>query len=139
MALATDLATTVSAVERMARAGVMYRYLRPFAGPDLHRIRNRLSYSHFSVVAELWKRYEFSPDEAIDYLNTAAEEGSSVVYLRKIITDMNDGDGTPEWRKRLDKITNEMSKLINDYGLPEELRELAVDFVELTEIYFKGE
>jgi hypothetical protein len=87
--LARKLAVSVSAVDKMAGAAVCYWVLRKWSGTGdghnvrwLHQARDVLSFSHFYEVALLWKKYEFSPFDAMRFLVEAAEHRATVENLK---------------------------------------------------------
>lgn len=128
LSLASDLCLSVSQVENLAHAGWGWRVFRKyFQGFGVaSATRQRLTPSHFCVMFDLWREYEFSPWDAAETLVIAAEEGASVVTMRGWL-DVH--DTRPEWVKRLGRITPQVELLCNDYGVPEGVREAALNFI----------
>lgn len=119
--LAYDLSLSISQVENLAKAGITYRYLRPYGLKS--ETRQRLTHSHFTTMGELWQRYEFSPMEAISILDDVAEAGASVAAMKHLVDDMYlDLDAPPEWLVRWNRWMRLMDDLPNDYGIPSKMR-----------------
>lgn len=93
LGLARRLLVSVSAVENLAVAGITYKHLRAFARNSrarsrlLRRARRALPYTHFVVLGECWRRYEFSPYEALRYLVIAMRCRMTAAELRAQIDD----------------------------------------------------
>lgn len=87
--IARQLSISVSQVENLARAGVTRKALHKFGLRS--EIVDLLTPSHFARMGKLMRRYEFSPDDAIEYLDMAAEYGMSVEAMSAEIEGANGG------------------------------------------------
>ena len=120
LAMGKLLALSVSQIENLARAGVVYRWLRPLAR-DLPAIRKALTPSHFSVLGEMIRKYEPSLIQAVELLRDAAHAGMSVGDFRAAL-DTELGGYHPEWPARFEKLSALVDALCDDYDVPPTLR-----------------
>lgn len=95
--LASDMRISRTQVENLARAGVLYRTLRP-KYPDIKEYRKVLTHTHFSVMGALAIKHDISPHEIVEQLRTAAENGASVEQMRSAIEGEHQDD---DWMKFL--------------------------------------
>ncbi len=118
------LAVSVSQIENLARAGVVYRWLRPLAS-DLPELRRALTPSHFSALGDLARKYDAAPIQAVEMLRDAAHAGLSVGAFRAAL-DSEWGGYKPAWGGQVGRLAGILDKLVNDFDVPDGLRGLAV-------------
>ncbi len=74
VALAKAVLCSVSTIESLAAAGIMYRTLR-ILSPEhiraLRILRRDVPYSHWAALWSAWRAYEFGPIQALRYLGEA--------------------------------------------------------------------
>jgi len=108
----------VSQVENLARAGITYRYLRPFGLKS--ETRKRLTPSHFSTMGDLWRWLDLSPYDVIEALDLAAEGGMSVAAMQAEVRAVH-GHYRP-WVDRYDSLRKKIYDLAMDYETPGAVR-----------------
>ncbi len=138
MAAAIGKKLSVSQIENYAKAGVAYRFLRKFA-KDLPAIRRATSMTHFGVMWELFRKYEFSPLDMVEDLRTAAENDVSVASMKIEITNREEHSETPDWELRGKTIYKKMKRLIEDPELLPPIAKVADDWIIMWERYFPPE
>lgn len=116
-ALARELALSVDQVENLARAGVVYRWMRPFDSGGL--VRKKLTPGHYSAIGQLIKQFDLPLWDAFEDLRTAANEGISIAGMRASIVD-REGGGV-YWEKRYRRIRNDLAMLLTDSSVPREV------------------
>jgi hypothetical protein len=143
LSLARDLALSVDAVEHMAKAYVTYDILKTaerldqivvqsLEWPSMRKLRERLTIKHFAILGRLMFRYEFSLQQAVSYLEWAAEDGASVESMRRLILDGEGEDQSGEWERELTLLTRKAANLLNTYQIPEDLRLIVANFLSST-------
>lgn len=89
----------------------------------LLQIRRELTLKHFVLLGRLWKQYEFSPKDAIEYLVIAAEEKISARSMHVMVENIHANEDTleadDEWVDHFNYAYSKLSLWINDYSLPE--------------------
>lgn len=132
IALATDLALSVDQVENLARAGLMYRMMRPRAA-DLPTLRRKLTPSHFAAMGELAIKHDLSPAQILDQLREAADKGMSVDIMRGTIGRGN--PDPPSWLEELKRARAGVERVAQVGGAPLELWHTCTSFLDNTEGY----
>lgn len=99
-------------------------------------LREALSLKHFVLLSRAWKKYEFSPQDAIGYLVVAGEERVSADYMASVIQAEHDQElDREEWMKHYTSVYKKLAKYQNDYKLPEEIRNESKTFMKVLEKY----
>ena len=127
-ALASDLCVGVDQVENLAKAGIMYRRLRPMSR-DVSEIRRVLSPSHFATMGDMVIKYDIPLPEALAQLRTAAENGASVRTMAKYVSEENGGGLT--WYTRWQRANVLLDMVAHDEAADNEYRRLAGQWQDL--------
>ena len=90
---------------------------------NMHQVRASLSIKHFTLLSRAWKEYEFSIEEAVQYLVDAGETRISATHMQSLIKAEHVMDlEHEEWMSHFTKIFKRLNKYQHDYKLPEEVR-----------------
>ena len=113
-----------STVSRWVRAIIVYNTLRNVASVGhIRKLRHSLTVTHFSRFAELWARYEFSPDKAIDYLELSVDNEWSPEAMAAEIEKAEEDAPYKDWIRFANGIRSWSEKLLDGYvpyDLPDE-------------------
>jgi len=133
--LAGSIGVDASQVENYARAGLAYRALRRYGGERVHKLRRRLTISHWTALADAWHKYEFPPEAGLDLMQEVAEQDNiiPVVQFRKLLAGLNGDGGEPEWVAHLAAAVKAARKLTHDYGVPGGIYQAAREFLKQTD------
>lgn len=137
-ALASYLNVSSDTIERLRDAGFCYVMLRSRFPVEVLRVRPLLTVAHFGGVGKRWRRYEFDPIDAINYLSTSADNGAILAQMNQAIDDEHGEIPEFLFEKDAKRAYNALGKTINSIDVPEGLREAAIAFREQYEIW-KGE
>jgi hypothetical protein len=140
---ATELAVSVDTIEQLAHAWLGYllsvtSYRKSSGLPTPGRIRANLSTKHYALLYRAWTTYEFDPADFLELLHMAAVAGMSAEALYSLVLG-RENPGVDEWNLRLRRLAKQLHKLATDYGVPEELRSLTMEYLKQIQEYVPGE
>lgn len=133
--LAAVLGISVSQVENLARAGLVWREALatyPDQVKQLNNMRAVLPISHWVTLGDMWKRLEFELHDGLSLLEEVAmaEKIITVAEWRNLLLGhFADGGGLTEWEERYQSAKAKIGKMVNDYGCPENVRAAGMDFL----------
>lgn len=116
--MAEAIGRKVDTVEALARAyelfGVMVRneWMNNRTSVSIRKLRRDNSYTRWATVHKMWTRYEFSIDEAAEWIRDF-EGGNLAMSL-----EIENKYGDPEWMRRAYNIRKEAFKLKFDMTAP---------------------
>ncbi len=111
------------------RAGwAIYNTLRHYDARKARELRNKYSYRRFMEMGALWVRYEFSPEQAVDHM----ESDLTISGMTMQIIDVH--DPTPEWLRKA-RSTSKAWDVVATSDAPEEWVQLAEQVRLLLEKY----
>ena len=128
--LAHDLRIGKSQVYNLAKAGYTYLVLRKVC-KELPEYRRQLTTTHFTVLGEAMISYDIPVWEAIEQIKTAATEGASVKTMSAALAGEYGGREVKPWPHKLAILYTHASKLIEDYSLPDDVRDILTEFRRL--------
>jgi len=109
---------------------------------NLLTIRRRLSIKHFVLLGRAWKKYEFSPETAMSYLVTAAEEGVSAGTMQVFIEGIEEAEIEPnqpdEWIGHFENLRKLANSHSNDLGIPDQLRWATLEYIDVIDQHLGG-
>ena len=121
------VATNISqdTATKLRGAWAIYCTLRHYNAARARELRNRYGYRRFLDMGALWMRYEFSPEAAIDHLES---ELSNAAMTMQIISTH---DPRPEWWHHSVGAYKTIFKLTTDLDVDAEISAWAKQGVEL--------
>lgn len=124
-------------VRRWAAAYTAYRQVRHIDVTRARAIRKALSVTHFSKLYELWIRYEFSPVQALEYMQLAVDNNWSPETLAVEVKGCEEGHELfGDWKKFTATLRGWAADLLNGFvphDLPDEYKHRARKLAEQTD------
>lgn len=117
-----------STVSRWAAGYITYKQL-VLHSATVRQLRKQLTLKHFWTLGMLWKRYEFPPDKALEYLELASEGWTPERMAVEITETEEPGCLFKDWRKFSDGLREWGERLQNGgvpYDIPDYLKDRAV-------------
>ena len=133
--LAARCGISTSMCEDYARAGLIWKTALmqfPEQQKQLERMRAVLPISHWTTLADLWKRLEFELYDGLTLLEEVAAEDKIITVMEwrsLLLGHFADGGGKMEWQAKFDTAIAKLGSMVNDFGCPETLRSLAQSFL----------
>lgn len=135
--LAEELACSHDKIRYLSLAGQAYTSLMGYETfrKGLHDCRKGLTLSHFSRLGELWKKYEFDPEDAYDYLKIAYYDRIPVRTFAEHIENIH--KPVPQYFFLKFALTsyNANKRAITSFDVPEGIREAAKNFNEKLDLW----
>lgn len=126
-----DEKTPTDTVYRLANAYDLFAVLVKMDFKKARQYRRKYPYTRFDLVYRQWLEYEFDPSRLWDYLDY---KGGNVA-LNLFIEDNE--NPSPEWERRAERVYRDAKKLTTDFGVPDKLHKLAVEYVKEFEAWKK--
>jgi len=123
--LADAIGRNEDTVYRLARAYRMFVMLLKHDSALVRKLRRAHPYTRFAVVFNLWNEYEFSLDDAAEWIG-GFEGGNAALEMQA----RDKYDDAPEWERRADSLYKMADKLRLDFAAPEAVKNAAIAFVQ---------
>lgn len=140
LSFASDLAVSVDTIEYWSRAYSTFLFLLPYFKetrdylhfPTLHHIRRSLTISHFAIMGRLLRKYDLSPQDAIEILDTAAVERVSSRIMKATIDGMMDGNlREPIWVSHFTSLYKLGLRYADDIDTPDIIRKATYAYLSI--------
>lgn len=110
----------VSSIYDRARAGRIWKRVKPI--PQLHYLRDRLTWTYFAEVGSVLEKKGCDFEQMIEALIIGEREGMKARSVHHLLKASAQDQDFHEWQLRLASIRTQLLKLTSDYAVPRWLR-----------------